>query len=323
MRPRLTTATLGLALAGLGAVLLLAGEPQFGRLLTEGPGIGLRASRLGDMAAPALLGAAAAAIAAFTLAARPRRRRKGEPEAVWVVEHPPTPWWGYALAAVMVAGLILGFYAALVRAPGVRDGAAALVSDGLATTADASRAPTAARRDPTGGGAAGEGLLSGGLAWAMLGLAGAAVAGAVALPAVARLRHRPGLLRDREAAPPVVPRNETASQGQTGGMDAAEFDRLVAAVAGTADARDAVIRAYHVLEAALAALKYRRPPPLTPAEHLANNVPPPLRGNPDAWRLVELYHEAAYGQSPTTGAERQEAVDLLRRLWNALREVPR
>lgn len=322
MRLRVGTTKLGLALAGLGAVLLLAGEPQFGRLLPERPGIGLPAPRLGGMAAPALMAAAAAGIAALVVAALPRRRRKREPEAVRVVEQPPTPWWAYVLAAVMVAGLFLGFYSLFLRAPGVHHQPPALVSDGLTTPAAAPPAPTTARTHPSGQSAAGEGLLSGGLARAVLWVAGAALAGAMALPAVARLRHRRGLPGDGEAVRAPVPRNETASQPQTAGMDAAEFDRLVEAVAGTADPRDAVIRAYHVLEAALAALNYRRPPARTAAEHVAASVPPPLRGNPDAFRLVELYHEAAYGQRPTTAVERQEAVDLLRRLWDALREVP-
>lgn len=315
--------TLGLALAGLGAVLLLAGEPQVGRLLPDGPGNGPRAPRLGSVATLVLLAAAAAGVAAVTVAAFPRRRRKREPDAIWVMEQPPTPWWAYVLTAVMVAVLGLGLYFVSLRAPGVHPQAPALVSDGLPAPATAPRAPTTARTDPSGQGGAGEGLLSGDLVRAMLWVAGAALAGAVALPAVIRLWHRDELREDGKAVRATVPPNETASQPQTAGMDPAEFDRLVAAVAGTADPRDTVMRAYHVLEAALAALKYQRPPARTAAEHLVANVPPLLRGNPDAVRLVELYHEAAYGQRPTTAVERQEVVDLLRRLWSALREVPR
>ncbi|MEW6046516.1 MAG: DUF4129 domain-containing protein [Bacillota bacterium] len=319
MKARSVKALTALALAGAGAALLLAAEPEFGRAVHPGsPGAWMRqtVSRLPAGAVVLLCAGAAAGIAAFLRALAPRRRRrKGEPGWVRVVEEPPTPWWAYALVAGMLMGISLTGYRLLSERGGSDSGS--LPAQLPPAVSEAGIEPGDITGRPGQVAATGAKGVSG---WADAWIAGAILLGAAALPVMARLRRRAAedsRSGDSSDTAPLVAARPGANDA---GMGAAEFERLAEAVARADDPTEAVMAAFHLLELITGGLGQRRPPSQTPAEYLAAGCPAVIRKTAEADRLAHLYCKAAYGSGPVGPSDQVEAVKAVRRLWELLQQ---
>lgn len=321
-------------LAAAGMLLLMVGQPRFetgrGGGVSAGGGLvgaprtpeGLRP--YGVAAALALAVAAGAWVLGYLTrrwGLAWRQRRSGEPEVVYVMERPPAPWWLPLVLGAVVAGAVGGLYAAfssrwaagLEAIAVLRPSASLWVWPAAGGHAPATPQADEALRGLAGGSGA---RLGDALRWllAMLATATAAVPVAEALRRRKTAPQPPGGA-EVSVWPAFDPSRHPAALGRE------DFERRVTAIAAMADPRQAVGAAFQLFVEASTAPGKAPEAALTPFERVARAVPEALGRSPQAQRLLQLYHEAAYGPRETTAAEQAEAVAALRELWPWLEKV--
>lgn len=204
------------------------------------------------------------------------------------METPATPWWVRLLAVGPLAALAAGLVVLIHAAPGRRRGSAA---------AGAGSSPLAVpATGPTGGAGTGE-----------VALATAAIALAASLVLVAAW----WLIRHRQA--PSRPSVERAV--------AEAVEEGLERLAGESDPRRAVVRAYAVMERALARQGWQRRSSETPLEYLERVLCSAPIGSHEASQLTDLFEVARFSQHMVDEVMRQQALDALYAIRGQLREA--
>jgi hypothetical protein len=206
----------------------------------------------------------------------PQRRRKPDWEPV--VEPLPTPWWVRLLALVPLAALVAGLVALLHGAPGRPRGAP---SGGAVASPAALPA-----NGPAGTAGTGE-----------VALVAAAIVLAAALASLAvwwLIRHR-----QTPARPPL---ESAIAQAIEEGMET---------LTAESDPRRAVVRAYAVMERALARRGWPRRPWEAPLEYLERVLFSAPIGPREASELTQLFEVARFSEHTIDEAIRQRALDAL------------
>ncbi len=251
----------------------------------------LLVAALGGLAVLALLALA-------TRSARRRRRRPDDP--VWATEELPVPWTAKALVLLVVALLFGGLALGVLVAS--RHSSSARPRPASRTTSTPASSPTAAT--PPGEPSAPAGRTLSPNPW-LLGAVGAGLAVLLALAARGTRRSRPA------GRPVHAPIPEVARI----------LDDTVADLRRDPDPRRAVIAAYARMERALGPVGLGRGRAETAWEYLERVLREPRPDPGPVRRLTVLFERAKFSGHEVTAGMREDAVDALSTIRDALREA--